>query len=226
MPFGASRAGLMSVAVDDIPDSEDLQIHADASDKTDVSSTWETGIGPDLSAVGSPSIQTDEQNGNNAVRYDGENDGHSSGSFTSSQTQPNHLFVVFRARETDFDATLPILATEDDTNRQDILQDESGDGEWGLNSGSNIRGGSTDTNWHIASALFNGSNSTLRIDGTQVASGDAGSDGWPSLTVAYLDWASGNEHAIDVGEILGYQTDKSDIVTDIESYLNDKWAVF
>jgi len=198
-----------------IPDSDDLHYHYDASDKTDVSTTWATEVGPDLSATGSPSIVSGGLNGLNYVSYS-DSDYHEA-TFASAVSQPDQIFIVFRTpRSNDY-----ILGTTDQNNRHDFKDD--GD-NWTCRAGSFVSGGSPDDSWHIASLLFNGSNSALRIDGTQVASGNVGGNAYPSISISHLS-SYGTVATADVAEILHYPADKSDVQTDAEAYLSDKWGI-
>lgn len=93
-------------------------------------------------------------------------------------------------------------------------------------SGSNLEGGSTDFNWHIASILYNVSNTEIRIDGSQIVTGSAGTNSHTDLTFGYLAdqdrfWAN-----VDIAEALWYSADKSTKASEVESYLNEKWGIF
>lgn len=207
-----------------IPDSGDLQIHYDASEQTDVSSTWNAEIGPDLSALGSPSVLTSEKNGRNVVQYQRSNgDGHV-GSFGSAVSQPVHIFFVFRIDSTPTDTNQEIFSSP----AADFRAQANGfTDNWLLSAGSNnFRGGQRDTNWHIGSFLFNSSNSTIRIDGSQVASGGPGANSWNGMAFAHEAVSGGSFGDVTIGECIGYPMGKSSIQADVETYLNDRWAVF
>ena len=228
---GGTRPGgtrnVSEIGVTAIPDSGDLHINYDATELSqsdgDSGFTWTAEVGPDLTATGGATYKTGVKNGNAVVRYDGTGDGHS-GTLPSSQPQPNHLFIVFSLSDGATSGFEAILSTDDSNDRQDLGNNAGS--SWEQNANTALRGGTIDTNWHIAALLFDGANSVLRIDGSQVESGDAGTGSHTSVSVGWLAWNSGNYAPVDVGEILGYPQDKSSKVTEIEAYLNDKWAVF
>jgi hypothetical protein len=206
-----------------IPDSGDLQAHYDASDKTDVSSTFPAEIGPDLSAVGSPSILNNEKNGLNVAAYDGSDDGHNA-TFSSAQAQPNHIFIVFQYRTIIQDDNTFALSSTSSTNEHLFFVRQSDD--WAIFAGSEIRGGADDLNWHIASLRFNETQSNARLDGTEIISGGIGSQTFPGIGLGYRAGPGDDFADVKIGEVLVYQNDKESSVSEIESYLNDKWAVF
>ena len=93
-PFGASRAGLMSVRRDAIPDS--VEYHYDAtelnvSDGSSIS-TWDDSVGgQDLSGGGGASFTNDGINGNPSVTFDGVDDYFE---FGGSVSLPYTVFLV------------------------------------------------------------------------------------------------------------------------------------
>jgi hypothetical protein len=208
-----------------IPDSEDLHARYDATaisaSDGDSISTWsdETGNGFDLTAGTAPTFKTSIINGNPVVRFDGTDD------FLdvafSALSQPNHIFVVFQLNSTG-SATDSILDSANNSKRHAISH--NGSSSYGMFAGSGIDGGSPDTNPHIRSDLFNTTSSSLRIDGSQVASGDVGSESLDGFRAASR--ADDTDFAdVDIGEILIYPQEKSGIESDVENYLSDKWGI-
>lgn len=210
----------------DIPDSGDLHARFDATELSlsdgDSVTTWgdATGNGHDLTDGGfSPNFQTNVINGNPVVRFDGVDD------FLdvafSALSQPNQIFGVFQL------TTLPSgnnsMWDSEGADRETFVVNADDD-DWQIFAGSNVRGGSLDTDPHIHAALFDGPSSTVRIDGTEVASGDTGAQSLDGFTLG-----SDNDQrafvAVDVGEVLIYPQDKSGVQSDVESYLSDKWGV-
>lgn len=204
----------------------ELAAHYDAS-KLATASPWIAEVGPDLSAVGDPSVVADEKNGHNVVRYDGTDDAHE-GVLGSERSPPYHFFCAFRLR--DLDATSSyneyVLSTASSGGGHGFATNQYGSSWRMWTSGGNINAGTPDTSWHIASALFNGQDSMLRIDGVDVVSGELGEDPWSDIAIGYFGGTEGSWSAVDVGEILGYSTDKTASQEDIESYLNTKWGVY
>ncbi len=212
----------VSTGVVTIPDSEDLQAHYDASHLSSVD-PWPAEVGPDLTVEGEPSVVTDEKNGNNVVRYDGTDDGHF-GSFASAVTQPVHIFGVVRFRSLTSDAAYVFGTTGDTDNRAGFTEGSSD--EWGISAGTTITGGVSDTNWQVVNIYFDGANSYLRLNGTEIISRDAGAGDYLGVALGWLEWNNGNYAPADVGQYLSYPMSKESVETDVESYLNDKWRVY
>jgi len=210
----------------DIPDANDLFAHYDASQVTSVDPTWAAQVGPDLTVNGSANVVTSGKNGLNIVRYPGRTDGHEV-TWSSSQSQPNHIFLAFKLRAITATSSEYLLGTETSANRHDFAYSVIDD-NWFWRAPDAV-GSSTTTKelqWNIASILWNGSSSVLRINGTQVGSGDVGSDSFPSFSLGYLGSFSNSGSDCDVAEVLYYSQDKSSIATDVENYLNAKWDIF
>ena len=202
-----------------IPDSEDLQARYDWT-QASVTSTVEdqTGNGHDL--TGSYTGPTATINGLQAGEFDGADD------FVDvdwpNQSQPNHIFVVFQYLS-DPNSTSGVIGGANDGQHK-IGNNNNGDLDLYAGNANGVVDGDADTNPHIASGLFDGGSSVLRIDGTQVATGDVGGQDMGGLTAGAQ--AGGNNYAnVAIGEILPYQTDKSSNQSDIETYLANKWGI-
>jgi hypothetical protein len=94
----------------------------------------------------------------------------------------------------------------------------------GINSG--VAG---DTNWHTITGVLNGGSSVLRLDGTQIGSGNAGSDAMGSGASAWMIGAGypsfSNPTNCQFGEILVYDsTITGTNLTNVENYLRAKWG--
>jgi len=217
--------GQQAADLSPIPDSEDLHARYDATELAltdgDSVSTWadETGNGYDLTAGTAPSYQASEINSNPAVAFDKANSEFLDVDF-SALSQPNTIFAVIR--------TDSVGENERIWDSSTGVNDHSfyGSGsptDYAINAGVNLRDGAINTNNHIFTALYNGSSSVLRIDGSDAVSGDAGTTALDGYRLASL--ANGRYGSITVGEILIYPADKSSIQGDVESYLSDKWGV-
>lgn len=213
-----------------IPDSEDLHYHYDISESSSLTFSGGDVVGIDdlvgdtELTGGSPTLLESEQNGLDVARFNASGDV-LTGAFSSTFTQPNHVFMAFRDYDTSAgSSTRFYIGTDDGNNRQDFGTPADGS-EWRVETSSGISGGSTDTNWHIASILFNGSNSHLRLDGVEIISGNAGSHDYNSVALGGLDWNNSNWSALDFGEAVHYPQDKTSIESDVEGYLADKWGV-
>jgi len=111
-----------------------------------------------------------------------------------------------------------------DTGLNHLIRAEDDGPFFNMFAGNDLDGSTADTNPHIFVALFNGSNSILRVDGTQVASGDAGTRALDGVTLGSRG-NGGNPFDGKMGECLVYPQDKSGIFGDIESYLSGKWGI-
>lgn len=214
--------------VDALPDSEDLHAHFDATalnlSNNDSVSTWddETGNGYDLTQATSadqPTYISDGINGNPSVSF---RDEYLDVTF-SELTQPNHVFIVYQAFEgTSVSSWSAIYDGESVGNRMAFaLRDTN---EWAMYAGNTISGGSIDEAEHIGNALYDGGDGNLRIDGSQTVSGDVDSETPEGFRVG-ADQDASRHTDVDVGEILIYPEDKSDIESEVEEYLSDKWGI-
>lgn len=213
-----------------IPDSEDLHAHYDATEISasdgDTISTWPDEIdGHDLTTGTAPTYRTNIIDGNPIVRFDRSNLDFLNVDF-ATVSQPVHYFVVYRVNKLGDGYGAYLDSSDDTTSSRQKIGVNIDVSAWGLDAGNLITGGSTDTSdFHISTSLF-ASTSKHRVDGSEVISGDAGSDGQEGLTVG-----SGRAHTlssgigVDIGEILMYPMDKSDIQSDVEQYLSDKWGI-
>ena len=186
-PFGASRAGLMSVAADDIPDSEIdpeyrwIASDLDLSDSDPVTSNWVDRVsGLELAPTGSPTFRSDIAGGQPAVEIDSVDDGfdlvsslpHFDGAYTI-------IFVGVKLNSVDDDGT--VVDFFDDNGVQIRYRDESGGSPQLFTEPARnfISAPESPTvgNPHIISARWDGSDEEIRINGNgNTASADSLSD--------------------------------------------------
>jgi hypothetical protein len=102
------------------------------------------------------------------------------------------------------------------------------DDSWRINAGSTIA--VTDSSiggaWHYATQIFNTSSSDLRVDGSSILTGDAGSNNYQGIGMAH----NGNEDTASWGEPIGEwimynKLLDSDEINQVETYLSEKWDV-
>lgn len=204
-------------------DSGDLHAHYDAtelslSDGESVTS-WqdESGNGYDLTAGAAPTYVADGINGLPVVHYDGVDD-YLDVAF-SAVPEPNTIYVVVQWRASDTTNSW-LFDSETDINTQHHYADHNE--EWGLAGLSS--GVTPDQNPHITGSFFAGTDTTLRLDGQQIVSGDG-------ITTELNGMVTGrrtddNFYAnVYIGEILVYPQDKSGSQGGIENYLSDKWGI-
>jgi hypothetical protein len=139
-----------------------------------------------------------------------------------NQTQPVTIFVV---AQSDVIGDAHLIGNGGTTP---VIYDGAGS-QWRIFAGTVLSSSTTpDTSAHVFSAVFNNTSSLLRLDGTQIASGNANTKGWsnkpftmgatPDNVWGWNGW---------IGEVLFYDSVISGTdLTDVETYLNTKWAVY
>ena len=231
-PFGASRAGLMSVAVDDIPDSAIL--HLDAQSLTGFNdgqtvSTWsdESTEGNDL--TGSAIYRENGINGNPSLEFDPAQDHGFTGTMTTS-LQPNAVFAVFEWFRTfdEDDGLYRIFITRDSFTNLDA-RNTSGDLGWNMFAGQ-FFGGSQDAGIQMLTGLFDGASSEIRENGVVTNTGDPGSDGTGETAGVGIDADGLSAETTQIwegyiGEILVIPDPQNHDIASIESTLMSKWGI-
>lgn len=213
------------MATGQVPAEGDLHAWYDATELSlsdqDSVTTWtdETGNGHDLTAGTSPTYVTNGINGNSSVRFDGVDD------FLdvafSTLSQPNTIFIVLDASAGG--GAQHVYDSEDGSNNRNAIDTDSDD-SWVMFAGNVVTGGNNSQSPQMLSALYSGSSSILRQDGTQVINGDAGTQGLNGFTLGSRHDQSAHFTG-DIGEVLIYPQDKSGIFSDVESYLSNKWGL-
>jgi len=210
-----------------VPEGDKLEHRYDAtklnlSDGDTVAPWTDAEASFDLSAVDTPVYRPNQKNGNAAVEYDGNDDGHFS-SFSSNEPLPNWVFAVWRYIDLQGDNNTFLYGGEGTSDRADWF-DRDGN-KWEVSSGNNTRFGSADTNWHISGVKYDNADGRIRLDGSQLQSGvDLGSRDLGGIALGHRSdgLGFGNVH---IGEYLLYTQDVNN-PSDIETFLNDKWSVF
>ena len=207
-----------------IPDSGDLRARYDATEISvsdgDSISTWqdETSNSYDLTG-GSPIYKTDVKNGNSVVRFDrSANDDLDIGWGTLSQPWT----VAFVGQLNISEGGNQYFWSLDSGDLVGFYYNGT---EWRLYAGEGFGvDDSVDSDFHVFTMTYDGGNSVVRIDGSSF-SGDVGSRDMSGFNLGsrgdrdedYLDG--------DIGEVLFYNQDKSNIHQDIEQYLANKWGI-
>lgn len=219
-----------SIIAYSIPAPGDLHARYDATNLShaggDSVSTWpdETGNGYDLTAGTAPTYQTGVISGKPVVRFNGTDQFLDVG-FTAL-SQPNHIFAVFKFHSTPSTSENELIVDSGATHYHGLYNNGFDDNDWAIFAGSQVGTSTTaDTSPHIAGGLFDGASSEVRVDGSVVNTGDAGTNSLDGLVVG-TDHSQSDFASVDVGEVLVYPQDKSDIADDVMQYLNDKWGVF
>jgi len=203
-----------------IPDSGDLHAQYDWSNNSTTTSSVPDLTGNGFDLTGSFTNLTGSINGVQAGEFDGSSD-EVSVNF-SNQLQPNTIFCVVQfitVSSTNFEG---VYGGRNTAGTNQFMSNDSGG--YDVFAGTNLSSStSADTSPHIFSVLFDGTSSIIRQDGTQVASGDAGTRVLDGFVVGKNPF---NEFAnVYIGEILIYPQDKSSIFSDVEDFLSSKWGI-
>lgn len=129
------------------------------------------------------------KNGLAAFLLDGSND-YWQGQFGFGLTQPIMVAAVAQLDATfvdDDNDHMLFMGTAADERMAFGQQDANSPNEWWVNSGNGLFGSASDGNWNIISVLYSGASSEIRINGSLVGSGNAGTEEADGITVgAYL----------------------------------------
>jgi len=214
-------------AVLDVPDTANLRSHYDAKSLTGFSdgntvSTWpDLGLeAKDLSGNGT--YRSSAINGNPAIEFDGSTTEYGPITYSTELSQPNMIYVVLEHEN--LSGNFQIVDSSDNTadNRNLVFISQ---GKWAMFGGGGVIEGSSDLSILQITAKFDGSNSILREEGTQTASGNVGSD---AKNGVFIGSRGGNDRYMDglLGEVLVYDTDHdSTTIGEVESYLNSRWGI-
>lgn len=205
-----------------IPDSTVLHLDARevAATDGDTLSTWrdQSDAGNDLTG-GSPTYTADVQNGNPVLRFSG---GDYLDNSTPAVSQPITWMAVIKTTGNGREA---IGSTTNDADQRAQYRYDDGDYAY-FHGDTTVKGGSTDTNFHVLTHISDGANSVLRVDGTEVVSGDAGPHTWGGLRIG--NTYSGNEpHDGDQAEHLVCDANLSSTgeLAEQEQRLADGWGI-
>jgi hypothetical protein len=156
-----------------------------------------------------PLLKLNIQNGLPALLFDGVDDYLINTSFT--QNQPDMIFVVGRSLD-GFGRFVDGQSTEQ-------MVGNFGGGNLILYAGTVLSDGAMITVWQAISAIFNGANSFIYQNGSQVANGDAGASPLSQLSIGI---GAGLANPLNgyVGEVLVY--DSTSDRQNVENYLN-RW---
>lgn len=205
---------LSSAALNAIPDSGLLHRY-DWREASGTSTVTDQEGSADL--TGSYTGLAGSINGITVGRFDGSDD-YLDTDF-ANLTEPYDIYIVFQARSNPDNSYI----LDGLTSAEHMFY--MANSQWNFYQGSPTGGGSLDTSAHVATTRWSpsGQNDILRLDGSQVFAGDAGSSSSTGLTVG----ANGdrkNHSPIDVGWVGVYDPSASGYsVTGVESYLTSEF---
>ena len=161
---------------------------------------------------------SNQVNGITCPRFDGTDDYLATGSFSISQ--PSTMIVAFRRPSTGMQVLVDATV-----GRNQVLMNGN---PLYMYAGTALQGGPTVSAnaTHRATAIFNGSSSTIRLNGSVAASGDSGSS---SMSGSFLVGIANNLTQFPyngmIAEICWYTgVLTSDQISSVESYMLTKWG--
>jgi len=199
--------------------------HYDA--KTDGQSTGTITSIPDkigaLDLSGGGSLVSSGINGNKSYEFVASNSDTFSASFAADESQPN---TIIKTVQSDL---LDALRTSFDgvNKRQEIALDgDSTRDEYFLFAGATLRGGTETTDPTILTAVFDGGNSLIRLNGSQIASGNSGSTAMDGITLGSLQGGQGRFWDGYIGETVACNTRLSSNEIDTEEQRQaNRWGI-
>ena len=205
-----------------IPDPENLHHGYDStlldlSDNDSVSpwSDFDDNVGPnDLTAGDAPTYREDQLNGDPIVDFDTSN--YLETNF-NDVSPPYTRYIVFKYD----DAGSFNNYVLDGGSDNEALFRADGDDDWQIGG---LRGGSPDTDWHIASLRYD-TDGYIRIDGSVVASGDTSPNSLSGITMGSRFGGSNNAD-ISVRYHLGYSVGHdANTAESVEEFLSNQTGV-
>lgn len=199
----------------------------------DVVGAWadKSGNGNDVlqtTTANKPLYKVNIKNNKSALLFDGISD-YLVNAFTQL-SQPYNVIIVaqMNASIVNNGVSAYLFDGNDVTNRNLIFKDASGTPDcWSIYAGTPIQDGDCNSNWNVYFTLFSGVSSDLRINGTSVVSGDAGSNNLDGITIACNYLTTSIFFKGYIAEILIYDPSISDANRSLlENYLNTKWAAY
>jgi hypothetical protein len=172
-----------------------------------------------VQAIGNnqPAYTLAGRNGRNILTFDGTNDTLATASFTLNQ--PSTVFAAARAAANSSQIFDGFGSTRASINRR-------GAGQWTAFGGAELIGSAADSNWSVLSANLNGASSVLRVNGSQQASGNAGTQNLTAgLSIGTYNGLNTPLNG-NIGEILLYSgTLTAAQISLVERYLAIKWGI-
>jgi len=180
-PDGTEYQAHDSLEVSAIPDSAVLQLDSTLltgfSDEDEVTERVDRVGSVSVNPTGSGVYRTNAINGRAGIEYSGD-DGHRVDDSTLAQK-----YVIYAVIDGDFGSSPSQNQDVVDEGTTNFNFQYNSTGVWNLFAGSTIEG-STDPNSQLLTAVVDGSDSLLREDGTQTASGNVGGSDLSLISVA------------------------------------------
>lgn len=220
--IGAARAGVVGTRRDATPDSAIAQFDAQADGRSTGSITSIPDQENSHNLSGAAELISNGINGNRSYRFNGSSD--IMDVAFSEEAQPNRIYIVFQLQATQVGQDQYIYSSDDGNARNDFFENNGNTG-FSLYAGSSLdsEDGSEDTSPHIATNDYDGGSSSIRLDGTQIVSGNPGSQGLNGFTLG-ARYADDFFAQVDVGEVV-LDVGPSNDVSEQEQRLADNWGI-
>lgn len=179
-----------------------------------------SGIGNDVSqgTAAQRPTRSGTQNGRSTLVFDGVNDNLVKSAGPGTAGQP--VSVVIALKYANLDTADHVVYNQGGGGPQ--VQTNT---TWQAYAGASLNSGvADDANWNVITAIFNGGSSFIYLNGSQIASGNTGSDNDAGANIGM--YSTGASYwAGEIAEILVYSvalsgTDR----TALEAYLKTKWG--
>ena len=207
-----------------------LELWLDAADSSSVVlngstvSQWNDKSGKARNATqgtanNQPAYSLAARNGKNVLSFDGSNDTLITSDFTVSQ--PHSIFVVAKRAAGGVNQNF----TDGGSAGRAAVYWANTD-SWGIFAGLAVTSAtSTDQNWHLFSASFNTTASTLRLDGATIAQGHAGTNSYTGLRISGFSSSIALLNG-SIAEIVAYSGLLSALQSSaVNRYLGNKWGI-
>ena len=228
MPFGASRAGLMSVAVDDIPDNVENRaigyynaIDTSTIDDLDNPTQWDDQTDNDNHVSGTAEEwDVDACNGNGGIVIRPAENQRLEVDFPA-ESQPNTWFLVLERNDFADDGDWVINGDPNSSNEHALRRGSGGD--WSLQN--DIEGGSiTESETVVLTCVFDTGNSLIRKNGSEVASGTIGDETMEGLILG--NNTDDRSLGVNLGAFVNDPTRASESeIDEVEEWLSDQFDV-
>jgi hypothetical protein len=186
-------------------------------------STWADSSGSeDATAVNAPTFRTSGINGNPSVKFVDSSNHYLNVDFSSSISQPLEYFAVVDLSNNSFSQDYIDGFSQNVRTRFSYYSDS-----FELKAGNAVQfGSSPPTTPTIATSIFDGGSSELRLNGSGQGTVDVGTNGLDGLHIGTRIGGTNTSINGYLGEILVYDPAVSGYSrSDVESYLSNKWGI-
>lgn len=179
-------------------------------------------------AAAQPQLALDAQNGHAAMLCDGSDD-FLQAAYSAPRSQPYHLYAAVKLDAAAVnDAANHYISDGDDAAARSIIAQYNtpNPDAWAMFAGVwTASATATDSDFHVLTALYNGGSSRLRLDATQIATGNAGAHNADGLTIGAA-FNGGSPWKGYIGAVVIADPNHSDAVRDaLEVALIDYWGI-